>query len=145
MTKDNATLALQELAEESFGSPAVATRLDEDVDDIAVLINHTPKILPSTLDRHEDLVQVPGVSQATQSPLQPTGVFETELDAPEPDRLIRNRDATPSEHLFHVSKAHAESMVEPNRVADDFRRESVSTVARCFALHQPSLAGAVSI
>ncbi len=61
----HAALTLQQLAEKAFGSPAVATRLDEDVDDVAILIDGTPEILPLPLNRDEDLVQVPRVSQAT--------------------------------------------------------------------------------
>ena len=43
-------LTLQQLADKAFGSPAVATRLDEDVDDVAILIDGTPEIVPNVLD-----------------------------------------------------------------------------------------------
>ena len=56
-------LTLQQLADKAFGSPAVATRLDEDVDDVAILIDGTPEIVPLSLDGDEDLVQVPCVAQ----------------------------------------------------------------------------------
>lgn len=58
-------MTFQQLAKKTFGSPAVSTRLDEDVDDVAILIDGTPEILPLSLDGDEDLVQVPCVSQAT--------------------------------------------------------------------------------
>ena len=57
-----ASLALQELAKEPLGCTSIATRLHEDVDDIAVLIDSAPEILPLTPDRDEELVQVPGVA-----------------------------------------------------------------------------------
>ena len=57
------------------------------------------------------------------------GVFRPELDAPQSDRFVRNRDASLSEQLFDVSKAHAESVVEPDGVADDFRWKSIAVVA----------------
>ena len=84
----HATLPLQQLAKKAFGCPAVATRLDEDVDDVAILIDGTPEILPLSLDGDEDLVQVPRVSQATLSALQSTSVFWPELDAPKSDGFI---------------------------------------------------------
>jgi hypothetical protein len=64
-----ATLTLQQLTEEAFGSTLVATRLDEKIDHITILINRTPEILPLTLNGDEHLVQVPRVAQATLSPL----------------------------------------------------------------------------
>ena len=51
-------LALQQLAEKTCGSPAVAPRLDEDIEDVAILIDGTPEIVPPSLDGDEDLVQV---------------------------------------------------------------------------------------
>ena len=86
-------------------------RLDEDVDDVAILIDGTPEILPLALDRDEDLVQVPRVAETALSTLQAPSVLGTELDAPKSDRFIGNCDATLSEQIFHVSKAYAESVV----------------------------------
>ena len=80
----HAALTFQQLAEKPFGGP-VATRLDEDVDDVAILIDGTREILPLSLDRDEDLVQVPCVSLATLAALQSTSVFRPELDAPKTD------------------------------------------------------------
>ncbi len=62
--------------------------MDEDVDDVAILIDGTPEILPLSLDGDEDLVQVPCVSQATLAALQSTSVFRPELVAPKSDGFI---------------------------------------------------------
>ncbi len=56
-------LAFQEFTEEALCGASIATRLDKDVDHIAVLIDGSPEILPLALDRDEELVQVPCVSQ----------------------------------------------------------------------------------
>ena len=56
-------LTFQQLAKKAFGGPAISTRLDEDVDDVANLIDAAPEILPLSLDGDEDLVQVPCVSR----------------------------------------------------------------------------------
>ena len=58
------TLSLQQLAKEARSRPAIASRLHEDVDDVAVLVHGAPQILLPPLDLHEHLVQVPGVAQA---------------------------------------------------------------------------------
>ena len=56
------------------GSPAVATRLDEDIDDVAILTDGTPEIVPPSLDGDEDLVQVPSVAQPALSTFEPGSV-----------------------------------------------------------------------
>ncbi len=67
-------LALQQLAEKTFGSPAVTTRLDEDIEDVAIVIDGTPEIVPPSLDGDEDLVQVPSVAPPALSTLEPASV-----------------------------------------------------------------------
>ena len=47
--------------------------------------------------------------------------------------------STLREQILDISKAYAESMVEPDGVADDFGRKSISAVARRLALHSPIL------
>ena len=60
--------------------PAVAPLLDEDedIDDVAILIDGTPERVPPSLDGDEDLVQVPGVAQPALSTLEPAIVYGVE-------------------------------------------------------------------
>ncbi len=48
-----AALAFQQLAKEAFGRTPIAPRLDEDIDDISVLVNSAPEILPLALGRQD--------------------------------------------------------------------------------------------
>ena len=68
-------LALQQLAEKECSRPTVATRLDEDIDDVTILIDGTPEIAPLSLDGDEDLVQVPDVAQPALSTIEPASVY----------------------------------------------------------------------
>jgi hypothetical protein len=45
-----AFLAFQQFTEEAFGCTPIATRLEQDVDHVAVLIDRTPQIPPPTLE-----------------------------------------------------------------------------------------------
>ena len=137
-------LTLQQLAKEALGGFPVATRLDENIDHVTILINRTPELLSFASDRDEDLVQVPRVTQPTLTPLQRASVFRAELEAPKPDRFVGNRDAALGEKVFYIPKAETEPVVEPYGMTDDFRWEPVSTVARCVAFHRPSLPDTVS-
>ncbi len=70
-------LTLQQHTEETFSRTPITTRLDEDVDHVAVLVDRTPEIVSLTPEGHEEFVQVPGVAQATLSPLEVTCVLVT--------------------------------------------------------------------
>jgi hypothetical protein len=74
-----ASLTLQQVTEDAFSRTPIATRLDKDVNYIAVLIDSTPEIVSVllTLDGYEELIQVPRIAQATLSPLEPTRIFGT--------------------------------------------------------------------
>ena len=140
-----ASLPLQPLAEDSFGGFPITARLDEDIEYITILIYRVPEVLAFALYLYENLVQVPRVTETTLSTLQSPSVFRSELDAPKSDRFIGNGDAALSQQVLDIAKAQAESVVQPDRVADDFRRKSISAVALRFPFHPPSLSGASSI
>ena len=50
-------LSFQDLTKEAHRGPAVAPRLDQDVEEVAVLVDGPPEILSSAVDRHEDFIQ----------------------------------------------------------------------------------------
>ena len=67
------------------------------------------------------------------------GRVQTEPLAPLPNRLVGDRHASLREEIFSIAEAEAESIVEPNRVADDVRWESTSVIAGRLAPHRPTL------
>ncbi len=134
-----ASLTFQELAEEALGRTSIATRLDEDVDHVAVLVHGTPELLPLPPDGHQELVQVPGVAQEPWSPPERPGILGTELPTPLPDALVGDGDPQFCEEIFDIPEAQTETMLEPDGVADDLGWESVSVVAGNLASHRPTL------
>ena len=76
------SLTLQQAAKESPRCTPVPTGLYEDVDQVTVLIHRAPEILALTVDRHEDFVQEPRISESTLSSLQLPSVVGAELPAP---------------------------------------------------------------
>ena len=123
-------LCFQELAEESDRSSSIPSRLHEDVDHIPILVNRPPQVLRPALHPHEQLIEIPRISLAPPPPPQPSRILQPERQAPLADRLVRDVDAALGEEVLDVPKTEAEPMVQPHRVTDDFRRESVSSVAR---------------
>ena len=122
-------LSLQDLAEEALSSSHVASLRDQDVENISVLIHRSPQVKLLTLDLHEDLVNMPGITQSTPLASDRAGVLRSELETPEADGLVGDDDPPLSQQIFHISKAQGESMVEPHAVADDCGRKTVASVA----------------
>ena len=133
------TLPFQQLPEESDGRPPIAPRLDEDVDDVAVLVHGPPQILLPPVELGEELVQMPRVAHAAPAASQPASVVEPERPTSLPNRLIRHGDPAFGEEIFDISETQAEPVVEPDGVTDDFTGESVSTIAGRLVLHRPTL------
>ena len=93
------------------------------------LIDGPPKVLSPAIDRDEDFVQKPRITESTLSSLQALGVVRTELCAPLPNGFVRHGDSSFGKQIFDISEAHAESMVEPDGMTNDLGRESMSAVA----------------
>ena len=66
-------------------------------------------------------------------------ILRSELDAPLPDRFLGHDHAARSEQIFDIVKTQTESMVKPDRAADDLRWESVLQVAGASRFHPDSL------
>ena len=129
------SLTLQQSAKESPRCPRVPTGLYEDVDQVTVLVHRAPEILALTVDRDEDLVQEPRVSESTLSSLQPTRVVGAELPAPLSHGFVRHDDASLGQQILNIPEAHAVSVVEPDGMADDLGRKAVPQVAGPASVH----------
>ena len=129
------SLALQESAKEALRRMLVPTGLDENVDHVAVLIDRTPQIMSLSTDRDEQLIEMSDIAEPALSLLQPLGVGWAELAAALPDGLIGDGDTAFGEQIFDVPEAQTETVVEPDGVADDFWRISVTTVSSRKGVH----------
>src|SRR5438552_17349849 len=133
------SLAAQQSSKESFRGALITARLNQDVDHVAVLIHGTPEILLLAVDSNEDLVQVPSIAEAALTPPQFSGIVRTELLTPESNRFIRDDDSAFGEKVLDVTEDQAETMVNPDGLADDFWRETITVIARPVALHRTSV------
>ena len=119
------SLALEQPPKESPCRTPIPTRLDKNIDHVAVLIHPAPEILPLTVDRHKDLVQKSRVSESTLSSLQAPRVVRAELPAPLPNCLVRHENATFSQQILDIPEAQAVPAIDPHGVADDLRRKAM--------------------
>src|SRR3954464_473420 len=75
-----------------------------------------------------DLVQVPLIAGTGQPPADLVREALAELEAPLPHGLGADVDAAGGQQLLDHPQAEREAEVEPDRVADDLRREPVAGV-----------------
>ena len=121
-------LVSQHLAKEALSGPLVSVACHQDIEDVAILVNGSPKIMTFPSDGDEQLVHVPDVPEPTLSPPQSAGVLGSKLSAPESNGFVEYSDAPLREKVFDIAKAQSEPMVQPNRVADDLGWEAVTSI-----------------
>ena len=132
-------LTVEQLAEEASCGTPVTPGLSEDIDHIALLIDCPPEIVPAPADGHEHFVQVPCVAQPPLMWLERPGAIWPKLETPQAYGLVGDRGAPLGQEILNVPEAQTETVVEPDGMADDFRRESVSVVAGRPPVHRPTL------
>src|SRR4051795_1991773 len=106
----------------------VAPALDHDIEHDAVLVDGAPEIMRLAGDLEDDFIHVPFVAGPGQPPPDDVGELLAELQTPLPDRLVADLDAAAGQHLLDHPKAQREAIVQPDRVADQLRREAVAGV-----------------
>ena len=82
-----------------------------------------------TVDLYEHFINVEGIAVSSVLSLQSSSIYSSEFDAPQPDGFVADGDATFSEQVFNIPMTQIESIVEPNRIANDIWRESVSFIS----------------
>ena len=75
-----------------------------------------------TPDLDEPLIDVERIAATPVLSPQPPGKYRPKLDTPEPHRLVADRNTPFGQQLFDIPMAQVESMIQPDRVADDVGR-----------------------
>ena len=89
----------------------------------------------NAVDRHEDFVQEPRISESTLSSLQLPSVVGAELPAPLANGFVGHDDSSFGQQILNIPEAHAVSVVEPDGMADDFGRKAMPMVAGPASVH----------
>jgi hypothetical protein len=97
--------AFEELAEELLGGLLIPPTLDQNVEDMAVLIDRSPQIMMLTLDCQKDLIQMPLIPRLQPAAAQLIGIRLAKLPAPFPNRSIGHDDTAGEQEFFHVAVA----------------------------------------
>ena len=109
-------LLLQQLSKEPDRRSSIPSRLDEDVQHVAILIHGSPQVLFPASDRHEELVEMPRVAQPAAPAPERAGIAQAERQAPLANRLVGDRNVPLGQEVFDITETQAEAKVDPNGV-----------------------------
>ena len=115
-------------AEKPLGSPRNPSTLQKNIDDIPILVDRPPQIMLFAPDLEEDLVDIERVAESPMLATQPLGKSRPELDAPKANRLVADGDTPLGQQIFDIPMAQIESMIQPDRIADDVGWKTVTLV-----------------
>jgi hypothetical protein len=79
--------------------------LDENVDEITILVDGTPQILPAAADGDEDLVEMPDIAEPPLAPLELRGVAWAELPTPLANRFVGDHNSALGQQIFDITEA----------------------------------------
>ncbi len=97
-------LVFQHLAKEPLSGSAVSVACDQDIEDIAVLVHRSPKIMTFAADGDEHFVHVPDVAESALSSPQSKSIRWSKLAAPGSNGFVGYGDTTLSEKVLDIAK-----------------------------------------
>ncbi len=92
------------------------------------MIDSSPEVVLFTIDLHEHFVPKVSVAKAMVLSSKASSKFGTKLVDPESNRFVTNIDISLSQQILNITNAEIETIVEPNRILNDRRREPVSFI-----------------
>ena len=133
-----APLVLQQLAKEALSGSPVSAACDQNIQDFAVLVHRSSKIMTLAADCDEHFVHVPDVAESPLSSPQSMNIRWSKLSAPGSNCFAGYGDASLREKVLDIAKAQGEPMVQPNGMADDFGWKAVASIQ---GFHRSIVAG----
>jgi hypothetical protein len=109
-------LLLEKTRQQALCCTGVASRLDDFIEDISVLIDRPPQPMLFAADGDDDLVEVPDIAAARSLALEAAGIVAPELHRPPSHRLVGDDNAALLQHLLDQAKAQREAKVQPRRM-----------------------------
>ena len=119
---------------------SVALTLHQDIQYFAFLIHRSPQVDKFPVDLAEYFIEVPCISAVAPPVTKAPGVLAAELQAPQPNRFMRDHHAAFQHHFLDIAETQAVAKVQPDAMGNDLGGEAISPVARCGVGVQPIIA-----
>ena len=94
-----------------------------------MLVDGTPQPVRRSSDLDDNLIEVPFVADPRQAPPDLVREPLAKLQRPLPHRLMTDNNAAGGQHLLDHSQAQREAEIEPDRMADDLGRKTVTGIS----------------
>src|SRR5438270_9943921 len=121
-------LFLEQLADYPQRRPTIASALDQDIENLALMVDGTPQIHPLAGDAHHHLIEVPAVARPRTALAKTSRNRGTELQHPAPYRFVGDVEPSFGQQFLDIAVAQGEAETEPDRALDDPRREAMAMV-----------------
>jgi hypothetical protein len=107
-------LCVATTSERTDGLPADHDALKQNVDDVAILIDCTPKVFLLAVDSHEKFVHMPAIAETLLPLPKAPCIVSRKLLTPTSNGFV-DCDAAFGKKIFNISEAHARSDDRPTR------------------------------
>jgi hypothetical protein len=99
--------------------------VDQNIQNVAILINGSPQIVNAAIDFEEHFIKMPLVPRPGRFSSQVVSINLAKLETPFLDRLIAESDTAHRQHLFNIAEAQGEAEVKPYGMTDALGREAM--------------------
>src|SRR5712672_172727 len=121
-------LLAEQLAHELDGRRPVSAALDQDLEDLAFMVDGTPQVHMLARDPHDHFVEMPSIARSGAAPPQIASDHRSEFEHPTANALVGDVEPTLGKQLLDIAIAQSEAQVEPNRVLNHGRRKTVPAI-----------------
>ena len=104
----------------------VPSLLDQDVENLALVIDGAPEPHLPTADPDEHLVQMPAARRWASATAEVLRDQRAELDHPASDRLAADFDSALGQQFLNIADAEREAKIQPHRLANNVRRKPMA-------------------
>src|ERR1700731_2836828 len=116
-------LLAEQLAHKLDGCALAPSALNQDLEDLALMIDRAPQIHMLAGDADDHFVEMPSITWSRTAPPQSPSDRRSEFEHPSTNALVGDVEATLGKQFLHIAIAQGEAQVEPNRVLNHDRRE----------------------
>src|ERR1700732_3807061 len=121
-------LLAEQLAHQLDGRRPVSTALDQDLEDLALVVDGTPQIHVLARDPDDHFVEMPAITRSRTAPPQSSSDRRSEFEHPTANALVGDVEPTLGKQFLNIAIAQGEAQVEPDRVLNHGRRETVPAI-----------------
>ena len=104
-------MLLEQLAHQPQRCSGIASALDKNVENLALVVDGTPEIHALAGDAHHHLVEMPAIARPRAALAQPSRDRRTELQHPTPYRFVGDVEPALGQQFLDIAVAQGEAEI----------------------------------